>query len=284
MQDTPSPNHLQKHYIHFNENDFFMNKSLFFFLLLFTFKIPLNGQNIHYSSSNVHSHNDYEQDLPFYAAYARGFGSIEADLWAVDGELYVAHHRSEIEEDRTFQYLYLDPLLRQIRFNKGKAYPDGKKLQLLIDLKSPYHEALPILLRQLDPYRHYFDLNKNTDAIRLVISGQMPPPDRLHTYDSILTFDGRPEIEYPEKDWERVVLISANVQNFISWNKQESISGEKKIMLQEIIDEIHRKDRLIRFWAVPDTENSYEILMDLGVDYIGTDDPEKIECLLRWRK
>jgi len=257
-----------------------MQEAVLLFSVLFIFCSGLSAQKV-YTSANVHSHNDYEQELPFYQAYARGFGSIEADLWMVDDELYVAHDQSEIEEDRTFQYLYLDPLIRQIRFNGGKGYPNGDKLQLLIDLKSPYHEVLPILLRQLAPYRSYFDTEKNPDAIRLVISGHMPPPDSLHTYDSILTFDGRLGVEYPDKDWERIVLVSANVQNIVPWKYDENLSAEKKEKLQEVIQEIHREDRLIRFWAVPDTELSYEILMELGVDYIGTDDPVKIECLLR---
>ena len=257
-----------------------MKRGLSVLVVFYLFCPGLFGQNS-YSVNNVHSHNDYEQDLPFFEAYARGFGSIEADLWRIDDELYVAHDKSEIEENRTFQYLYLDPLIRQIRFNDGKAYPDGKNLQLLIDLKSPYHEVLPVLLHQLKPYRHYFDTSKNPDAIRLVISGHMPPPDSLHTYDPIFTFDGRMGIEYPEKDWERIVLVSENVQKIVSWRYDENLSKEKKEKLREVIQEIQGKNRLIRFWAVPDKESSYEILMELGVDYIGTDDPAKIECLLR---
>src|SRR5690625_6383655 len=105
----------------------------------------------------------------------------------VDDELYVAHDQSEIEEDRTFQYLYLDPLIRQIRFNGGKGYPNGDKLQMLIDLKSPYHEVLPILLRQFAPYRSYFYTWKNWDTIRQVISGPIPAADNLHADESMFT-------------------------------------------------------------------------------------------------
>jgi len=38
-----------------------------------------------YSTINAHSHNDYSQDIPFFLAYKAHFGSIEADIWAVDG-------------------------------------------------------------------------------------------------------------------------------------------------------------------------------------------------------
>jgi alkaline phosphatase len=31
--------------------------------------------------SNAHSHNDYEQPIPFRMAYQAGFGSVEADIF-----------------------------------------------------------------------------------------------------------------------------------------------------------------------------------------------------------
>ena len=38
---------------------------------------------------NAHSHNDYVRANPFYLAYNCHFASIEADVFLVDGELYV---------------------------------------------------------------------------------------------------------------------------------------------------------------------------------------------------
>src|SRR5699024_6126490 len=88
------------------------------------------GQPKHYSTANAHSHNDYEQVLPFYNAYARHFGSIEADVWAIDGTLYVAHDRGRIDSVRTFKNLYLEPLIHRIRANDGQPYQNGQSLQL----------------------------------------------------------------------------------------------------------------------------------------------------------
>src|SRR5690625_6970792 len=75
-----------------------MQEAVLLFSVLFIFCSGLSAQKV-YTSANVHSHNDYEQELPFYQAYARGFGSIEADLWMVDDELYVAHDQSEIRSE-----------------------------------------------------------------------------------------------------------------------------------------------------------------------------------------
>ena len=36
-----------------------------------------------------HSHNDYWRDLPFYSALRAGAVSVEADVWLINGTLYV---------------------------------------------------------------------------------------------------------------------------------------------------------------------------------------------------
>jgi alkaline phosphatase len=97
----------------------------FSILLLFTLCGSASAQPAHYTMENGHSHNDYEHVFPFYDAYARHFGSIEADLWAVRDILFVAHNRNQITSNRTFQKLYLDPLISHLRANKGKPYKNG---------------------------------------------------------------------------------------------------------------------------------------------------------------
>ncbi|OAL35845.1 hypothetical protein AYO20_04751 [Fonsecaea nubica] len=57
-----------------------------------------------------HSHNDYFHAEPLYQAIRAGCTSVEADLWHIDGELYVAHTIPGIRQDRTLKSLYLDQL------------------------------------------------------------------------------------------------------------------------------------------------------------------------------
>lgn len=258
-----------------------MKKILLSILAFFACYLPVLAQPHHYSTANAHSHNDYEHALPFYDAYARHFGSIEADVWAMKGKLFVAHARSQVEPEKTFKKLYLEPLIQRLKVNKGKPYKNGRHLQLLIDLKSPYYEALPLLEQVLKPYKKYFDLTHNPDAVRIVISGNMPPPDSLHFFDPVFTFDGRLGNHYPEEDLKRVILVSANVQNLVSWINGESLSQSKQKILHHKIDSIHHKNKLIRFWGTPNTDQAYQMLMKLGVDYIGTDDLPRLECLLK---
>jgi hypothetical protein len=50
---------------------------------------------------HAHAHNDYLHPRPLDDALAHGFTSVEADVFLVDGDLLVAHTRSEIQSDRT---------------------------------------------------------------------------------------------------------------------------------------------------------------------------------------
>ena len=85
----------------------------------------LSAQSRVYSSvENVHSHNDYLQNVPFYTAYSTRCASIEADVFLVDGELYVAHKENEINKARKLRNLYLNPIREQFEMNGGSGYPE----------------------------------------------------------------------------------------------------------------------------------------------------------------
>jgi alkaline phosphatase len=78
----------------------------------------------------AHAHNDYEHERPFFEAFQLGFGSIEADVYAVNGELLVGHERSQLSLNRNLKDLYIDPIIRVLKANK-----EGNFHQLLIDSK-----------------------------------------------------------------------------------------------------------------------------------------------------
>ena len=68
------------------------------------------AQPFNYSVANAHSHNDYNNPVPFYAAYTEGFGSIEADILMTEEILYVGHNADDIKLNRTLEDFYLKPL------------------------------------------------------------------------------------------------------------------------------------------------------------------------------
>ena len=71
-----------------------------------------------YTALNAHSHNDYANEMPFWLAYNNHFGSIEADIWAVKGDLFVAHNTSDIKPERTLDILYIQPIVKLFKENK----------------------------------------------------------------------------------------------------------------------------------------------------------------------
>ena len=44
----------------------------------------------------AHAHNDYEHDRPLLDALDQGFTSVEADVWLVDGQLYLGHDAPDL--------------------------------------------------------------------------------------------------------------------------------------------------------------------------------------------
>ena len=64
-------------------------------------------QKVYY---NAFSHNDYHREHPLTDALDCGFNCVEADLWLIDGELFVAHDKEDIRPERTFERMYLEPL------------------------------------------------------------------------------------------------------------------------------------------------------------------------------
>ena len=84
----------------------------------------------------AHAHNDYRHARPLLDALDHGFGSVEADVFLVDGRLLVGHARSELRPKRTLEALYLEPLRRRVRKHGGRVYPDCPTFTLLIDVKT----------------------------------------------------------------------------------------------------------------------------------------------------
>lgn len=109
--------------------------------VLFFMVIGTKAQSIIYSAANAHSHNDYEQQRPFYMAYNEQFGSMEADIYLVKGKLLVAHEPKQLDSTKTIESLYLQPLTA---FHNG-----DRKLQLLIDIKTQGVATLDTLISVL---------------------------------------------------------------------------------------------------------------------------------------
>ncbi|WP_316831507.1 alkaline phosphatase [Pedobacter aquatilis] len=224
-----------------------------------------------------HSHNDYHQDISLLKAYYAGMGSIEADVFLKDGELYVAHETSEIKTGRTLSKLYLSPLAALYKENGNKAFKNNnQKLQLVVDIKEDHVNVLNKLLSELKVYGNIFDESTNPDAIKIVISGNMPSPDNFKNWPSFIYFDGRPGVNYTPEALSHVAMISQDIKKYTVWNGKGVPTPTDYEKLKKVITDAHAQGKPFRFWGTVDNQNTWIVLSRLGADWLNTDHPEQL--------
>ena len=252
-------------------------KKLLISLLLFS-SAWVFGQSKLYTTANVHSHNDYEQKIPFWLAYNNGLGSIEADIFLENGELLVAHERKELVLRRTLQVYYLDKLQQCIETNNNHPYADSsKKLQVLIDIKTDSIATLDKLIAVLNSYPALI----NNPMLSFVITGNRPVASLWAGYPSYIYFDGVLSETYSKEALQKMVMFSDNLKNYTQWTGIGLIPSKERKHLLLLIDKAHRLNKPVRFWNAPDFIHAWRQLMRLDVDYINTDHIGEIAAFLR---
>ena len=237
-------------------------KILFFIPTLFLFTVA-SAQL--YSPANAHAHNDYLNKVPFYLAFQNGFGSIEADVFPVKGDLLVAHYKKDVQTEKNLANLYLNPLIRELAEHKER------KLNLLIDIKENYKEALALLVNELKQLQNYLSTVEKANYITIIISGDRPPPSEYKEYPSYIFFDDDLQRAHNADEWKRVALVSLPFNKITGWKGEGELNAGDEKKLAHIIDSTHSAGKPIRFWAAPDTETSWKLQMKLKADLIGTD-------------
>jgi alkaline phosphatase len=226
------------------------------------------------SAVNGHSHNDYRQQIPLLEAYYAGMGSIEVDVFIRSGELFVAHESEEVRPDHTLKKLYLNPLIALFRENNKHPFAEhAGKLQLVVDIKEDYAQVIPKLLADLKGHEALFDTQKNPEAIQIILSGAIPPPEKFNDYPAIVKFDVLPGRHYSPDQLERIGMISDDIANYAVWNGKGTPTPPDLQKMKQVIAEAHALAKPFRFWATKDSPNSWKELEHMGVDWISTDHP-----------
>nr|WP_315221806.1 alkaline phosphatase [uncultured Flavobacterium sp.] len=236
-------------------------------ITLFCLHFFLSVQAQEYSSSNIHSHNDYASALPFYGAYSNEAGVIEADVFLVNNELLVAHTSKEILAHNSLKSLYLEPLSAKLKILGGKAYQSNKSLIVMIDVKSEADATLKLIVEQLKTFPEIIS-NKN---IKIVISGNRPSIDKWTSYPDFIYFDGRFNETYSASELSRVAMISEDLHKITVWNGKGILTQADLEKMQQSIKKVHDQNKKVRFWATADNVNTWMTLMNLKVDFIATD-------------
>lgn len=230
----------------------------------------------------AHAHNDYEHDRPLLDALAHGFCSVEADVFAIDGELRVAHDRKDTRPGRTLEKLYLDPLLARVKQNGGHVYPGGPQVTLLIDFKTAGEPTYELLKKTLVSYREMLRA-KSSDAkpaVSIVISGNRPFDLVQADKDRLCGLDGRLSDLESDLPADLMPMISDNWRLHFQWQGEGELSAKERTKLINIVEKSHAAGRRVRFWATPENETLWKQLAETGVDHINTDQLAKLKHFL----
>ncbi len=222
----------------------------------------------------IHSHNDYQQNVPFWSAYANGLNSIEVDIFLKNDTLFATHGEHEIIKDRTIESLYLQPIQKVISLQLDNQ----RKLQLLIDIKSEANTTLKKLVFLLEEYPEII----NNNNITIVISGNRPPLNEYVDYPNYINFDYQ-SLENIEDVavWNKIALISLNFKKFSGWNGKGRLTASDYEKVNSVIEQAHSYNKPFRFWGAPDSKTAWKAFRDLGVDFINTDMPNRSSAYLK---
>ena len=247
-----------------------LKKHLILLSLSACISMAANAQIKQYSVADAHSHNDYKNNIPFYRAYEKGFGSIEADVYAVKGQLMVAHDKKEITASRSLKILYTDPLIEKLKHDQQR------RLRLLIEIKEDYKAVLPLVIKELQPLEQYFAYEGHAGRLSIVMTGAVPPANELNDYPAWLSFDVDHLDGFTPTQFKKIGLVSFPFGKYVKWNGKGVLNKEEISRVKAAIDSVHNLGKLIRFWETPDTKSSWLALIRLGVDVIGTDSIEQL--------
>lgn len=221
-----------------------------------------------YTVADAHSHNDYKNNIPFYRAYEKGFGSIEADVYAVNGQLMVAHDKKEISAKRSLKILYIDPLIEKLNRDPERH------LRLLIEIKEDYKAVLPLVISELKPLEKYFAYNGHPGRLSIVMTGAVPPAAVMPNYPDWISFDVDHLDGFTTAQWKKIGLVSFPLSKYVHWNGKGVFNADEIKRIKGGIDSVHNAGKKVRFYETPDTKSSWLAMLRLGVDVIGTDDIE----------
>ncbi|MEU8651734.1 phosphatidylinositol-specific phospholipase C/glycerophosphodiester phosphodiesterase family protein [Streptomyces sp. NPDC048737] len=239
---------------------------------------------------HAHAHNDYEHPRPLLDALDHRFGSVEADIFLVDGQLLVAHDPADLDPARTLESLYLAPLAARVEANHGSVYRGSHTpLQLLVDIKTGGASTYLELDRHLRRYRHLFTTYDHgrvrRGPVTAVISGDRGArvPMAAQTVRRAF-YDGR-LADLGSTDASFASLISDNWTLHFTWLGVGAFPDAERRRLRALVRAAHDRGQKVRFWATPDLagparEALWGELLDAGVDYLNTDDLAGLEAFL----
>ncbi|HBK88379.1 MAG: phosphatidylinositol-specific phospholipase C/glycerophosphodiester phosphodiesterase family protein [Cyclobacteriaceae bacterium] len=228
--------------------------------------------------SNAHAHNDYEHTRPLFDALLNGFGSVEADVYLVNGTLLVSHNTPG-PKAKTLEQLYLRPLDSLIQANGGNVYSNFEgPFWLMIDCKTSTgtYEAIRAAVRKYPALMSKGDKG----PVKIFLSGNRPLELMVKDGYSGLGIDGRPDDVGKGYDSTLMPVISDHYSNWSSWKGKSPATENDLQKIRVLAARVHQEGKKLRLWAIPDQEEAWKALMEVGVDMINTDHLNELNIYL----
>lgn len=241
------------------------------FLCIFSL-VKAFGQDI-----NIHSHNDYLRDIPFWEAASANAMSIEVDVILLRDTLFVAHEKESIRSNRTFEKLYLEPL----RLSADLSFSLHPSLQLLVDCKTEAFPTLDLIVKKCEAYKEFLYQPGTGKGVKIIISGNRPPASDYNNSPHYLFFDHQSIDDLDKISFEKIGMVSLPFYKFVRWNGKDTLSAMEREKVLQITQSVHNHKVPFRFWATPDTPDAWNFLPALGVDFINTDKPMMVNSYLK---
>ncbi|KAK3068808.1 hypothetical protein LTR53_013334 [Teratosphaeriaceae sp. CCFEE 6253] len=250
-----------------------------------------------------HSHNDYWRPLPFYSALSVGAVSVEADVWLYNATLHVGHEESALTAARTFDALYIQPILSVLRAqNPNSTFltaptrngvydtAGAQTLYLFVDLKTAGATTFPYVIQALQPlraagYLTTFNGTGVTPGPVTVIGTGNTPLDQVQgvgnaTHPRDYFYDAPiPTLGTTFSNITAGVSPIASTAFSAQFGqvRNETLNGTQLALLESQIATAHGKGIAVRYWDQPGfpvtTRNAvWRQLWEAGADLLNVDD------------
>lgn len=244
-----------------------------------------------------HSHNDYWRQEPLFSALKTGCIGIEADVWLVDNDLWIAHEKQDLKRGVTFTRLYVDPLVKLLESRNNFSPADGwtalgvyesdpkQTVVLVIDLKSDSHDTWPLVQAQLAPLRergwltHVSDGELHYRPITVVGSGNTEFETLMSNSTYRDSFFDAPldELEGSYYDATNSYYASVSFTEHLGLSLTGYLSSIQLEKLRRVVGEAHARGLKARYWGSPAwalkvRDRMWRTLSDEGVDLVNVDD------------
>ncbi|SPN98892.1 uncharacterized protein DNG_01931 [Cephalotrichum gorgonifer] len=245
-----------------------------------------------------HSHNDYWRKEPLFSALKTGCIGIEADVWLVEDDLWIAHEESDLKRGVTFTRLYVDPLVELLEqrnaFSPAQGWstlgvyesdPD-QTVVLMIDLKSESHDTWPVVLDQLQALRDRGwlthvgeDGHVHRRPVTVVGSGtsDFSTLAANSTYRDAFFDAPLDDLEGSPYDATNSYYASVSFRKHLGFAPSGHLSGDQLAKLRRAVAEAHSRGLKARYWGSPAwalnvRDRMWRTLSDEGVDLVNVDD------------